>query len=298
MGKSQPWRQLFPLSGSTRVPLLAHQVAVNYGERFCRASIPGLSERIEAAWRKTVEAVRSQKRRTLFDEPKFRLSGIRSTSNGILLELGPTSYKEYIAFRTDQALLRWAKAKAIEMGIDVLEVLPNVLGNVGLVMTKDLCFLGVIRSEHVYTYKGYLDLPGGHPEPLSVEGMVTKGGSRDIDLPKQIRDELFGSVLREIEEEIGLSRAFVEEPRLVGILANLRDAMKPDMVFVVQANLISDEIEDRFLSQTAGSMEVGRVVFFDSVHLEDGLGKYRMTPIMAGSLALVRLARQWLEGLR
>jgi hypothetical protein len=101
----------------------------------------------------------------LFDAPKFRFAGASIRNARLHLKIGLTSYKEYAGYRYSPSLRRMAAAHATRDARPLMDFMPNAMGNVAIVLTRDGRSIAIRRSRRVSSYAGYYDLPGGHPEP-------------------------------------------------------------------------------------------------------------------------------------
>ncbi len=265
-------------------------VRVDYGDRFAAVLDAGISALIEETWQRVLRTAVEVGGERPVNKRKFRLASAKSESHRVVLQLGPTSYRDYIAFRTSPELFAMAETTARSRRASISEFLPNALGNVGLLLTSDGRSVAVLRSDGVSTYRGYLDLPGGHPEPDCIEDRYWSRNARKVVLESRIRGELFSSILDEIEEDLGVQATILSAPRLLCIVENRQNVMKPDMVFLLRTDCESAELKAQAIREPRGDTEVSGIVTFDPLKPEDTLVGYRLTPVMEGALSVFQEA--------
>lgn len=201
----------------------------------------------------------------LHNRPKFRLRSATAMDGEVRLALGPTNYFDYLATNHDGPLNRALVAKGREDHGDPDVYLSNAIGNVAVVTTTDGKVVMLRRSNSVPTFAGYLDLPGGHPEPENVNQRLDEGVA--------LNAELYGSILDEIDEEIGIRRCEVLGLDLIGIVRSFGDGRKPEMLFHVSTGLDSAALEARYNSETERPESVNLMIgspehfLFDDIEL-------------------------------
>ena len=152
-----------------------------------------------------------------------------------------------------------------------------------LVTSDDFVILGR-RSALVGELKGYVDLPGGHPEPsavnieriFSVRKDRAKEGRRQEESETQSNEhydcgnkkkkreprdreneelgaddiaakrELFKSITAEIEEEFGVRKSEMRNPLLIGLASNAFSQGRVTVEFAVGCGLSLSELRDRY----------------------------------------------------
>lgn len=173
----------------------------------------------------------------LYPGSKFRLNGVAENSGKLEIKIGLTDYIDYLVTNHDQ---RTSKL-LIDLGIAKYQCpdafLSNAIGNLAIVSTTDKNIALLKRSTNVSTFQGYYDCPGGHPEPSFITGNFNS---------QNISEELFDSIVREIIEELNLERKDILKISLLGIMYNLEDGRKPEMIFYTPTSLTSDEIKNKF----------------------------------------------------
>jgi len=133
----------------------------------------------------------------LFNGSKFRCvsASLNAEKNAVRLSMGLTDYRSFL--RTNWSpRVEELKALGTQDHRDPDSYLAHPLGVGAVLETVDgyLCFIK--RSQHVGEYPGYLDCPGGHPEPTNIPvGPAELEGPQNIKLEKRIVEEFFGCVL-------------------------------------------------------------------------------------------------------
>jgi len=280
MNNECKWKIIFPCIKDHFALLSRSHVHVRYDPAlYSRTSDPSIDEVIKLSSLKNINTKSNNSQ--IFANPKYRFAGLECKYDRIVLNIGITNYIDYINFRSAKDIIN-----NIPQPSDLVDYLPNVIGNVGILLTKDRRTFGVVRSNKVSTYRGYLDFPGGHPE--LAEAKVTKQVYCENDYGTLIRDELFDSVIREIVEDLGIDSIVLDDPLLFAILLNIEDVLKPDMAFIITTNQTKEEIINCFLKHNPKPYEVKEIVSFDPMNYETHLSNYNMTPIMEGCLSLLK----------
>jgi len=239
-----------------------------------------LAKMIDISWTRMCAQSRTMGWAEPHDARKFHLYEASTTPNGPTLRLGITSYKQYMAFRNSREVRVTAEAAAGVLGLEQTALYPKALGVVALVLTIDSRVPIILRSSAVATYRGYLDLPGGHPEPDQVSS-ISNGPSL---AHTAVRDELFGAVLREVEEDLGVPCVLLGQPLLLAAVESIEDFWKPDLVFVLQSPLAEQEIRE---AVTGAGEEVERIHFVDPFAKAFDLGS-SVTPVLKAAFELWR----------
>lgn len=220
------------------VPLEMQQISVVYtGEPRSRGPVQ-LEKLIED--RRDFLARQSTLR--IYPQSKFRLSASSLGDNGLCLTLGLTDYFDYLCTNHDALLNRKLRrcGRKVHGNEDVY--LSNAIGNLVVATTSDGKIPMLLRSSTVATFAGYLDLPGGHPEPDVLMDEV----DCDENLSDRVRNELFDSIIREIVEELNLERDNILSANVIGVIRNPEDGYKPEMIFHTRLNLSSRELTERY----------------------------------------------------
>ena len=122
-------------------------------------------EEIDKAWNDRLAKVRASGGK-LFDASKFRLRRIGWRDGKVFMDLGLTSYKEYIG--TNRALEERRRALEADGVIDCGEAaahLSNALGSETMLVTSDGQCVLLRRSSKVQQSVGLYNGPSGHAEP-------------------------------------------------------------------------------------------------------------------------------------
>ena len=178
----------------------------------------------------------------LWDAPKFRLAETQvnapdqshPAAPAVTLQLGLTSYKEYVGTNTDACSSETRAAlrrDGLAMRGDERAHLSCALGVETVLETSDGCMVLLRRSDEVATFGGVYNGPSGHPEPARVEeALASAADSHAAGLV--VRAEIFRSVLEEVQDETGVPLNALSPPRLIGVM---EDAWgKPDLLFLTR----------------------------------------------------------------
>ncbi|KOO24873.1 nucleoside diphosphate-linked moiety x motif 22 [Chrysochromulina tobinii] len=191
---------------------------------------------IEASW---AEAREKQPR--LFDKSKFRLASIRWTNGAINIDLGLTSYKDYVGTNRLPVERRTAlEADGERLYGDRTAFLSNALGVEAVLETSDGQIVLLRRSTAVTGGHGLYNGPSGHPEPshagLEEAPVPTATNAEAVEAASQAAArELFNSVLQEIVEETNVPITALSTPLIIGCMADASG--KPDLLFFVRTAL-------------------------------------------------------------
>ena len=263
------WKVLVPPRKHKGATYAEADVSVRLGQTYdAHALPPAVANLVNRAWdahkRRAAErgAPRPEPR------PKFRLARATVESSRVTFSLGLTAYDAYIGLRSSAMARQMLRRYAHREGVPFSDFLPNVLGNVGVLITGDRKVIALVRSSTVSTYRGYIDLPGGHPEP------------RTSHRPSSARAELFRSVHDELAEELGIGRSHAGRATLLAVVANPHDLMTPDLLFILRTALSSDEVIRR--AKAAHSDEAKRFVAL--THRDVARGG--MTPVCSAALSI------------
>lgn len=282
MVKTNSWKIIMPPKGEEICFLSKEQVKTIYSELYSSKYNSFVRDAINKyLLSRDASTIKFQSR---FDDRVYRFSGIRYIESNVYLEIGMSSYLDYLAFRSNSKLIDTISTTSNNFE----RYLPNVVGNVGILITKDIQTVGVLRSKNVSTYQGFLDFPGGHPEPAKVDLIEREQIKKEnFDKNVAINQELFNAVKREIIEDLGVDNSALGEPFLFSIIINMDDVMKPDMAFILKTQLTAQELLDNFHSQTSKPSEVEKLVLFNLQNTREQLKDYHLTPIMQGVLKIL-----------
>jgi len=195
---------------------------------------------LEQAWQERVKA--SPK---LFNGAKFRFAGVTMEKSGksAHLRLGITDYRSFIG--TNLAP-HWERLLALSP-----DHLASPLGNAAIVETSDGQVVLLRRGGGVGEALNSVVMPGGHPESEEV-GIQTKSawesqyGCNVQSSPswaERCRKETFDAMIREIEEETGISGSVLMPMRCIGFCRRVQNH-RPDMIFHMRCSLTSAKVQD------------------------------------------------------
>lgn len=186
-----------------------------------RPTTPALEATIERVWTSAV-ALAKVEDFSLFDGALVGLRDARCAGSSVHLELGPTTYRAFVGTNMNPDIATKAEHH---------DFLANPLGVSASVVTADGFIAYGRRGLRVAHQSGFV-----HP----LGGM--------IDLSDRRPDgsvDLFGALLRELEEELGLTREDISESVIVG-LARDRRLQQPELIFDVSVRLTRRELQTRF----------------------------------------------------
>ncbi|MGB0717490.1 MAG: hypothetical protein ACPGXK_16555 [Phycisphaerae bacterium] len=158
----------------------------------------------------------------LFNGELARLAGWKSSQAALHLELGMTCYRDFIGTNLRQA------SRTASLGESHLS---NALGVSVIPVTRDGFAVLGRRSNQVASFPGYIHMIGGM-----------------VERQDENRDEsydLFGSIMREMNEELGLRTSEYEDVKVIGLVRDLA-IMQPELIFEAMLALSRDELLARF----------------------------------------------------
>ena len=85
--------------------------------------------------------------------------------------------------------------------------------------------------------------PGGHPEPDLVKNSE-KGNYRNLET-QNVLDEIFQSPQNELRDEINIPLEFQSEPKMLGLIRDMKLGGRCAFDFLIQVNLSKDEVLKR-----------------------------------------------------
>ena len=210
-----------------RTPRSRKEIAVNFSLRFNKRSTSWIDESIDKIWNELYE-----KNQRLYNGSKFRFSNFNILADQVVLDIGLTCYKDLLATNCHSFGIELQKY-GLEQHQDPRSCFADVLGVGSLLLTNDDQFLFIKRALWTGEDKGKVDRPGGHPEPDNVSQL-----SLHVDKPEhfnsQIKEEIFDSVLNEIQGEINLPRETLSDPLFIGIVRSLERFGRPTAEFLVR----------------------------------------------------------------
>lgn len=189
-----------------------------------RATTPAIEEIIARTWEVETSIAR-QEGRTLFNGEVARLVRVEASDSGLKIQLGATCYCDFLATNLLHA------RTVTQMNPDAR---ADALGISGLVTTSDAFLVLGMRSRRVYFHTECVHTFGG-----LVEAADRTDSGYDV----------VGSLLRELTEELGISRSEMVRIAATGLV---RDGaiMQPELLFDVLIAQTRVELAGRFDLQT------------------------------------------------
>ena len=187
-------------------------------DQFLRLT-PELQEWMEQFWQEKLRLAQQQ-HSLLFDAPLYRFISARQASERSLqLTLGQTSYKEYVATRSQDFAAGRARSE-----------LGNPLAVCSVIETADGHIL-LDKRQGVDVYNGRYHVIGGFFE-------------RDIDISTTHQPDPFAAMQREIREETGIQASDISEQLCLGLVYDL--AMPhAELCFLTRLHISLDEVKQR-----------------------------------------------------
>ena len=248
---------------------------------------------LEAVWEAKLEAANASGGR-LFDMSKFRLHRIGwsdANCEVLLIELGLTSYKEYVGTnQMPQAQRTSLEADGMADFGEPRAHLSNALGCEAVLVTSDGQVVLLRRSGKVLSGHGQYNGPSGHAEPLhaGIEAHAGSGEQR-ASLEGRARSELFEAILAEVHEETNVPRAALSTPVLIGAMED--DQRKPDLLFLVRTCLDAEGVRQAYAEGAAEGWESDRIAFWPVAELggcEEAMRLSAVTRATHHALSLLR----------
>jgi len=191
----------------------------------------------------------------LFDGPMCRLESFSTTPRELLLNLSPTSYKQFLGTNLSNANI------ADHFG---QQSLANPVGlSVALFTTDDQLLLGR-RSHNVAYYPDRVHPFAGALEP------------RD-------KSSVFAGILRELHEELRLDENEIHDLVCLG-LAQDNSLRQPELIFSARTSRTTAEIH-----QTLDTLEHRdlHAILADRASIASAVSDSSLTPVAAAALSLV-----------
>lgn len=191
---------------------------------------PDVEPVIERVWAERIREARATGVE-LYDGPQLRLldwtAGQRADRRSLSLRVGPGSYRDFLG--TNLSALHRSLPSV------PLHHFGNVLGTSALLSCSDASLVLGRRSERVAFYAGWTHCVGG-----TVEG---------VDRQPDGRVDVFASILREVEEEVGVAPAEAR-CRCLGLVRD-ESVLQPELVFEVSVDLSFEELSARWAGAEA-----------------------------------------------
>jgi hypothetical protein len=211
-----------------------------------RAILSDVENAIERAWAEASARLGAK----LFDGPMCRLERCEASPDALRLWVSPTSYKPFLGTNLT--------------GVDVpARALANPLGLSAALLTSDGWLMLGRRNASVAYYPNRVHPFAGSLEP----GELTN---------------VFNGVLRELDEELGLSEREVAEMRCIGLIEDTK-LRQPELIFSVRATRTRAQIES---SLDAAEHHAAVAIEAKPGHVEATMRDALMTPVAVGTLAL------------
>ena len=226
-------------------------------------------EVIEREWARALERARIEDR-CLFDGELLGLSSWRSAHDELELNVSPVHYREFRATQLHPPPSLCALPP---------ERRANPVGTSAVVVTADeLCWFGR-RSEQVEFHRGHVHCFGGILEP------------RDRDSAGRV--DAHASILRELQEELGVTPSDFVECSLLGMVEDTA-LRQPELVFVARTNRSGEELQEAW-QRAESADEHGALCAFASNAVATSASVFaaedRVAPVARAACSL--LAEQW-----
>ncbi len=196
-----------------------------------------------------------QGNRGLYPGTKFRFDSVTQNAGILELQIGLTDYVDHLVTNHNQQINKILTELGRIRHQNPDAFLSNAIGNLAIVSTIDKNITLLKRSTRVATFQGYYDCPGGHPEPNHVIGEPTA---------QSISTELFESISREVTEELNLDRGELLSISLIGLIRNLDDGRKPEMIFYIPTSLRPDELRNKYAAGVQTHIEADELLIINA----------------------------------
>jgi len=167
-----------------------------------------------------------------------------SQAPSVCLHLGLTDYRTFVGTNLNPL---WMNFLVTSEDDNVrCQHTSNPLGNGAIVETADKKILLLQRSANVGEFPGYFVFPGGHSEPreIGILSHLPENARSDLeDLNGKVCKEMFGGIIREVVEEIGVLPTSLSVPIFIGISQRLEN-VRPTAFFFLRCDMQSNEIHD------------------------------------------------------
>jgi len=244
-----------------RVPRSRKEISVNFSLSFNKKSTPIIDETIDKIWQEVY-----QKNQRLYNGSKFRFSNSTMLTDQVLLDIGLTCYKDLLGTNCN-LFGKELREFGLRAHQDARSYFADVLGVGSLLLTKDDKFLFIKRAMWTGEDKGKIDRPGGHPEPDNISQLHLHADKTE-HFNREVREEIFNSVLNEVRDEINLPLDTLSDPLFFGIVRSLERFGRPSAEFLVRCSLNSDEVETLYSvrSQVEADESEG-IIFIPEEHV-------------------------------
>lgn len=266
------------------------------GEGETKAAWTRVHSIIDAVWKS-----RTRQNPKLFNKSKFRLLSLNVEEeqtpqySKVRLELGLTDYKTYLGTNCISDDNRFSEicslgeqvfnnprgflADSLGVGAVVLVSHSEARQNPEIILIR--------RSLSTGEYQGFLDLPGGHPEP---DRLIQANSSQDLT------NELFFSISDEVCAEVNIPLVDLTEPRLFALVRQPGQSHdKPSCLFVIESTLTKSQILELYLQGGEEAEESTDIIF---CKLNDVINEHSASPSSYDGILLTpqaTFALQWLR---
>lgn len=176
--------------------------------------------------------------------------------------------------------------------------LSQKVGVSALLCTVDGDLIFISRSvKGCADFQGYIDTPGGHPEPANVGLTFPPAPSPDLPqngeasalLRRQICHEIFSSSAQEVADEVGVPLEKLGPPLLLGLVRQLDFGSLPSATFLIQCNCSTADVHMYYASGPKEIDESSGLVVVKKSELAAFLATpgVLLAPAARGSLALL-----------
>ena len=259
---------------------------------------PRVRESIQTEWLQ-----RKRENPNLFDGSKFRFHSLADTENvndfKSIFNLGLTSYGEFLGTNYGP-LAPTLRADGLQSEHKLPQAYFSDPLGVGVYLTTtDGYVVCIERSQAVGEFCGYIDAPGGHPEPNKVwdprykdkgDGNLEKNfflcraeEATDLtfpvdytelsplqyeDMENRIRNELFNSIVEEICDETNIPKSCLNwnsEQKCMGLIAIIRQTAaygRPSLLFRMACTLTKEQVSAEYNRGAKEAFETTRLHFF------------------------------------
>lgn len=193
---------------------------------------------IEQSWW-SARALAETQDYVLFDAPLVRLIHASVRNEMLQLELGETTYRAFVGTNMDPDFVSRRDQRAY---------LAHPLGISASVITRDGFVAYGRRGSRVAFQAGYVHPFGGMVD------MEDRGPDGFVDL--------FAAMLRELQEETGLTRADVTEMVLIALVRDRR-ILQPELLFDVCVSRSRSELQARFDPERSDGEHCGIEFLYD-----------------------------------
>ncbi|GAB5031939.1 transcriptional sir2 family [Nannochloropsis oceanica] len=278
---------------------------------------PEVEGRVESTWTELARQRQADGWSALFNASKFRLAGcrvlggegggggVRGEMGGgrgggcavrLVLEVWLTDYKT-------------ARGTNHHPGVAILQAdgraahgdpgayLSQKMGVSALLYTSDEDLIFISRSvKGCADFQGFIDTPGGHPEPSNVNLAfppvpspdLTQDEAASVLLRRKICHEIFSSSAQEVADEVGVPLDKLGPPKLLGLVRQLDFGSLPSATFLVQCNCSTADVHTYYVSGPKEIDESTGLVVVKKSELVTFLATpgVKLAPAARGSLAL------------